>query len=53
MDYDERFRREMMETDTAVGAGARVTVSRDDLSSRLALVSRALRSQRLGECVGI
>jgi DNA polymerase III sliding clamp (beta) subunit (PCNA family) len=41
MDYDERFRREMMETDIAVGAGARVTVSRDDLSSRLALVSRA------------
>ena len=41
MDYDERFKREMMETDIAVGSDIRVTVSRDDLASRLALVSRA------------
>lgn len=40
MDYDERFKREMMETDIAVGSDIRVTVSRDELASRLALVSR-------------
>jgi DNA polymerase-3 subunit beta len=52
MDYDERFRREMMETDTAVGAGARVTVSRDDLSSRLALVSRATSTRGTVQVLG-
>ena len=44
-DYDERFKREMMETDIAVGSDIRVTVSRDDLASRLALVSRAASSR--------
>jgi DNA polymerase-3 subunit beta len=52
MDYDERFRREMMETDTAVGAGVRVTVSRDDLSSRLALVSRATSTRGTVQVLG-
>jgi DNA polymerase-3 subunit beta len=41
MDYHERFKREMIETDIAVGSDIRVTVSRDELASRLALVSRA------------
>ena len=52
MDYDERFKREMMETDTAVGAGVRVTVSRDDLSSRLALVSRATSTRGTVQVLG-
>jgi DNA polymerase-3 subunit beta len=41
MDYHERFKREMIETDIAVGSDIRVTVSRDERASRLALVSRA------------
>ena len=41
-----------METDTAVGAGARVTVSRDDLSSRLALVSRATSTRGTVQVLG-
>ena len=45
MDYDERFKREMMETDIAVGSDIRVTVSRDELASRLALVTRAASSR--------
>ena len=52
MDYDERFKREMMETDTAVGAGVRVTLSRDDLSSRLALVSRATSTRGTVQVLG-
>jgi DNA polymerase III subunit beta len=52
MDYYERFRREMMETDTAVGAGVRVTVSRDELSSRLALVSRATSTRGTVQVLG-
>ena len=41
MDYHERFKREMIETDIAVGSDIRVTVSRDELAGRLPLVSRA------------
>ena len=41
-----------METDTAVGAGVRVTVSRDDLSSRLALVSRATSTRGTVQVLG-
>ena len=41
MHYDERFRREMMETDIAVGSSIRAVVGRETLSSRLSLVSRA------------
>jgi DNA polymerase III subunit beta len=52
MDYNERFKREMMETDTAVGAGVRVTLSRDDLSSRLALVSRATSTRGTVQVLG-
>jgi DNA polymerase III subunit beta len=52
MYYDERFKREMMETDIAVGAGVRVTVSRDDLSSRLALVSRATSTRGTVQVLG-
>ena len=52
MDYDERFKREMMETDTAVGAGVRITVSRDDLSSQLALVSRATSARGTVQVLG-
>ena len=52
MDYDERFRKTMMETDTAVGSGVRVTVARDDLSSRLALVTRATSSRGTVQVLG-
>ncbi len=41
-----------METDTAVGAGVRVTLSRDDLSSRLALVSRATSTRGTVQVLG-
>ena len=41
-----------METDTAVGAGVRVTVSRDELSSRLALVSRATSTRGTVQVLG-
>ena len=52
MDYDERFRKEMMETDTVIGSSVRVTVARDDLSSRLSLVSRATSSRGTVQVLG-
>ena len=42
----------MMETDTAVGSSIRVTVARDDLASRLALVSRAASSRGTVQVLG-
>ena len=47
-----KVRREMMETDTAVGSSVRVTVQRDDLSGRLALVSRATSSRGAVQVLG-
>ena len=44
-DYDERFRKDMMETDTVVGSSIRVTVDRDELAAGLQLVSRAASSR--------
>lgn len=52
MDYDERFRKDMMETDTVIGSSVRVTVARDDLASRLALVSRATSSRGTVQVLG-
>ena len=52
MDYDERFRKEMMETDTVIGSSVRVTVARDDLASRLALVTRATSSRGTVQVLG-
>ncbi|HET7513650.1 MAG TPA: DNA polymerase III subunit beta [Gaiella sp.] len=51
-DYDERFKREMMETDIAVGSGIRVVVERDALASRLALVARASSSRGAVQVLG-
>ena len=45
MYYDERFRKDMMETDTVVGSSIRVTVDRDELAAGLQLVSRAASSR--------
>ena len=42
MYYDERFKKDMMETDTVVGSSIRVTVDRDELAAGLQLVSRCL-----------
>ena len=52
MDYDERFKREMMETDIAVGSGINVVVERDVLASRLALVSRAASARGAVQVLG-
>jgi DNA polymerase III subunit beta len=52
MDYDERFRKDMMETDTVIGSSVRVTVARDDLASRLSLVSRATSSRGTVQVLG-
>lgn len=51
-DYDERSKREMMETDIAVGSGIRVVVDRDELARRLALVSRASSSRGAVQVLG-
>lgn len=52
MDYDERFKREMMETDIAVGSEIRVVLGRDELASRLALVSRASSTRGAVQVLG-
>jgi DNA polymerase-3 subunit beta len=52
MDYDERFREEMMETDIAVGSSIRAVVDRETLSSRLSLVSRAASSRGAVQVLG-
>jgi DNA polymerase-3 subunit beta len=52
MYYDERFRRDMMETDIAVGSGIRVVVGRDALASRLALVARASSTRGAVQVLG-
>src|SRR5262245_64011641 len=52
MDYDERFREEMMETDIAVGSGIRVLVDRESFASRLAQVSRAASSRGAVQVLG-
>ncbi len=52
MYYDERFKREMMETDIAVGSGIRVVVGRDALASRLGLVSRASSARGAVQVLG-
>ena len=52
MYYDERFKREMMETDIAVGSGINVVVERDVLASRLALVSRAASARGAVQVLG-
>jgi DNA polymerase-3 subunit beta len=52
MDYDERFRREMMETDIAVGSSIRAVVDREMLSSRLSLVARAASARGAVQVLG-
>jgi DNA polymerase III subunit beta len=52
MDYDERFRKEMMETDIAVGSGIRVVVDRDTFASRLVQVSRAASARGAVQVLG-
>ena len=52
MDYDERFRKEMMETDIAVGSDIRVLADREAFSSRLAQVSRAASSRGAVQVLG-
>jgi DNA polymerase-3 subunit beta len=52
MDYDERFREEMMETDIAVGSDIRVLADREAFSSRLAQVSRAASSRGAVQVLG-
>ncbi len=52
MYYDERFRKDMMETDIVVGSSIRVTVDRDELAAGLALVSRAASSRGTVQVLG-
>jgi DNA polymerase III subunit beta len=52
MDYNERFKEEMMETDIAIGSGIRVLVDRETLASRLAQVSRATSSRGAVQVLG-
>ena len=52
MDYYERFKREMMETDIAIGSGIHAVVDREDLASRLGLVSRAASSRGAVQVLG-
>ena len=57
-DYDERFREEMMETETDIAAGSgilpgiRVVVEREALASRLSLVSRASSARGAVQVLG-
>ena len=52
MYYDERFKKDMMETDTVVGSSIRVTVDRDELAAGLQLVSRATSSRGTVQVLG-
>jgi len=52
MYYDERFKKDMMETDTVVGSSIRVTVDRDALAAGLQLVSRAASSRGTVQVLG-
>jgi DNA polymerase III subunit beta len=52
MDYDERFREEMIETDTVVGSDIRVVVEREAFASRLAQISRASSSRGAVQVLG-
>ena len=52
MYYDERFKKDMMETDTVVGSSIRVTVDRDGLAAGLQLVSRAASSRGTVQVLG-
>jgi DNA polymerase-3 subunit beta len=52
MYYDERFRKDMMETDTVVGSSIQVTVDRDALASGLQLVSRAAAARGTVQVLG-
>src|SRR4029079_19800172 len=52
MHYDERFKREMMETDIVVGSAIRAVVARDELASRLALVARASSTRGAVQVLG-
>jgi DNA polymerase III subunit beta len=52
MDYDERFREEMIETDTVVGSDIRVVVEREAFASRLAQIARASSSRGAVQVLG-
>ena len=52
MYYDERFRKEMIETDIAVGSDIRAVVEREAFASRLAQVSRAASSRGAVQVLG-
>jgi DNA polymerase-3 subunit beta len=52
MYYNERFRKDMMETDIVVGSSIRVTVDRDAFAAGLALVSRAASSRSTVQVLG-
>jgi DNA polymerase III subunit beta len=52
MYYDERFRKDMMDTDIVVGSDIKVTVDRDELAAGLQLVSRAASSRGTVQVLG-
>ena len=52
MHYDERFRKDMMDTDIVVGSDIKVTVDRDELAAGLQLVSRAASSRGTVQVLG-
>ena len=52
MYYNERFKKDMIETDTVVGSNIRVTVDRDELAAGLQLVSRAASARGTVQVLG-
>jgi DNA polymerase-3 subunit beta len=52
MYYNERFKKDMIETDTVVGSNIRVTVDRDGLAAGLQLVSRAASARGTVQVLG-